>query len=1061
MTAAYWQKRMMAAVLMAGALLCAPTQAQERTPDGGVTLNPAEQAWLRAHPVLTFSVDQNNPPLNFRRADADGESFGGASIDYADLVARKTGLKLRWVGSSWDEALKKAMAHEVDGVPGARDRPERRLRLNFSTPYLELPIAMATRSGHAEVRTLGEFAGLRVAVVRNTVRIPVIRSRCPACVVVEVDNPQDGMARVRARQADAYFDDLPVIQRHLGAGTKIALLYYFSEAATVRFALRNDEPLLLSIFNKGLAAIRPEEHQLIRTRWLAAADGVRVQRDLALSEPQRAWLLEHPVIRVGVMSQRAPVESVGEDGQLRGISVDMLKRAEEMLGVRFELVPMTANGAALEQVRGHQLDMLSATNHWTARQSYLSFSESYLSTPIVLFAPAGVPNPGGLPGLAGKRVMVLAGTTTAEQVQRDWPGVNLLPVDTAAQAITALRRGQASAFVGALMTGSHQLQEMGASDIRVAGETDYNVQFSFGVRSDWPQLVAILDQALAAIPKNERDTIRQRWSHIDLGRQLDYRPLGALGLAVLVALAFILQLRVMVKRRTAALESEVAIRRANEEELQHFRRHLQDLVVERTSELAAAKEAAVAGNLAKSVFLSNMSHELRTPLNAILGFSELLRHEANLLPAQRKTLDLINRSGENLLTLINDVLDMSKIEAERLEVERDAFDVVAMTADVVELLRVRAEAAQLALVFERGASCVAAVYGDEAKLRQALINLVGNAIKFTEHGGVTVRLDTAPLNGADQAEGMLMLQIEVQDSGMGISPDDQQHVFEPFVQVGAPHAQKGTGLGLSITRKLVELMGGQLQLASEAGVGSRFRIALPVQAAELPEVAAGRPRVIGLAPGQPTCRMLVVEDQMQNWLLLQRLLTDAGFEVRVATNGALGVETFLSWQPQLIWMDHRMPVMDGLEATRRIRGLEGGRAVKIVAVTASAFEDERAHVMAAGMDDFIRKPYRPDDIFDCLTRQLGLEFVRAAPVSPAGHAANAALQAEDLAVLPSELRAELRGAVVALDQGHLAALVEALASEHPTLAAAIVRMTVANRFRELCELLDAAAAEIE
>lgn len=1047
--------------IMACTLHAGPVAAQG---DERAVLSDAEQAWVRAHPVVTLAVDQNNPPLNFRREDADTASFGGASIDYVNLIARKTGLTVRFVGSTWDEALKKAMAHEVDGVMGARERPERKARLNFTAPYLEFPIAMAVPLQMPEVRTLSDFGKRRIAVVKNTVRIPVLRSRCPDCVLVEVDTPADGVARVQRNEADGFFDDLPVVQRHLAQGgvkLKIGLLYYYSEAATVRFALRNDEPLLHTIFDKGLAAIRPDEHALIRARWLTAAEGIPVQRDLPLSEAERAWLGGHQTIRIGYDTHRTPIEWKGDDGMPRGISIEFMRRVEQMLGVRFELLPYDGLTALLDAVRRREVDMISSAAQSTGRQGYLRFSEPYISTPVVLFSAVGV-SPPSLANLTGRKVAVIHRTSLDEWLQREWPGVVRVPVASVKEAVGLLRKGDAQAYAGALLTASHQMMEMGANDIRVAGETDYTYQFRIGVRSDWPELVAMLDQALVAIPRAERDGFRQKWANITYAREIDYRPLGALLAAIIVATAFIVQLRVMVKRRTADLEREVATRRSREEELQHYRLHLQELVDARTRELASAKEEAVAANRAKSVFLSNMSHELRTPLNAILGFSELLRHEDNVTVPQRKTLDLINRSGENLLSLINDVLDMSKIEAERSIVDRAPFDVTVMCQDIAALMAVRAHDKGLQLVLELGEPLVSVLHGDETKLRQCVLNLIGNAIKFTEQGGVTLRATTAERGGD-----IVTLVIEVEDSGVGISAADQERVFEPFVQVD--RAQEGTGLGLSITRKLVELMEGALTLSSTPGRGSCFRIDLPMQRASLqaPQVRSGRQgRVERVAPGQPAYRILVAEDQMQNWLLLQRLLEDAGLDVRVATNGQAAVEQFEAWHPHFIWMDNRMPAMSGIEATRRIRALPGGAEVKIVAVTASAFQDERDEVMESGMDDFIRKPYRREEIFECLERHLGLRFMRAGSDN-AGQGADIedgradqapALAPADLAVLPADVRAALRLAVVSLDQHALSEIVSGLDAQAPRVAQGVREMVAAARYRELCALLDAASS---
>ncbi|MBS1214087.1 MAG: Autoinducer 2 sensor kinase/phosphatase LuxQ, partial [Proteobacteria bacterium] len=282
------------------------------------------------------------------------------------------------------------------------------------------------------------------------------------------------------------------------------------------------------------------------------------------------------------------------------------------------------------------------------------------------------------------------------------------------------------------------------------------------------------------------------------------------------------------------------------------------------------------------------------------------------------------------------------------------------------------------------------------------------------------------------------LIIEVEDSGIGIAPGDQARIFDPFVQVGKTSAQKGTGLGLAISREFVQLMGGTLTVESTLGKGSVFRAAFPARLARASEIVAAEPThgmVIGIEPGQPDYRILIVEDQPENQLLLRKLLETVGFRVKVAENGLEGVELFRSWAPHFIWMDRRMPVMDGLEATRRIRRLEGGREVKIVALTASVFREQREEMMAGGMDDLVSKPYRPDEIFDCMAKHLGVRYM----YQGTSETHDAELSPGDMASLPEGLRQALIDAVSALQDDQIAAVVREISAVDGRLGSVLKR----------------------
>jgi len=447
-----------------------------------------------------------------------------------------------------------------------------------------------------------------------------------------------------------------------------------------------------------------------------------------------------------------------------------------------------------------------------------------------------------------------------------------------------------------------------------------------------------------------------------------------------------------------------------------------------------------------------MSHELRTPMNAVLGFSQLMQKDSGLSPDQRETLNIINNSGKHLLELINDVLDMAKIEAGRVIIENGNFDLGALIRDTIDMMHERAEAKGLELLLDQSSSFPRFVNSDEAKFRQILLNLVGNAIKYTQKGRVIVRLTADDLPDTQQC----LLNCEIKDTGIGIAKQDLPFIFDTFVQVGRESDQQGSGLGLRITKQYAELMGGQVTVTSELNKGSSFILTLPAAKVDQSEIinktVLDGNRVLGLAAGQPEYRVLIVEDQLENRLLLKRLMGSVGFQVHEAVNGQQGVEQFMHWQPHFIWMDRRMPIMDGIVATQKIRALPGGDKVKIVAVTASVFSEQRHEFLNSGIDDILGKPYRDSEIFDCMAKHLGVQFIYDEPVNEKS-ASEQLLNAQHLKRLPEALLSELQQAAMSLDIEQSLTVIEQIRAIDAPLADALTERVNQFDFEAVTKLL--------
>ena len=1022
-----------------------------------INLTPAEQRWLDANPELgeiAFGIrlrvqlsDQERewleskqeipvrvgdyPPFHFVANDKPQ----GLSMDYVQIMCMAFKLDCRYVlGMPLTESiLSMQQAGGITIQPAWQRNAEREKVATFTEPYLSSPFVIFQRKGDDPIRSMEDLAGKRVVVEKNYAIHKLLKRDYPDLQLVEVKFSSEAIELMAAGGAEAYVGSLMAgnyMRLEYGLSNIVVTAQVPFEPNNMAMAVRKDWPVLASIIDKGIRTIRPFEHAAIKKKWTIGLDESRLQKQIQipLSSRERDWLDDHPDISMCVDPAWMPFEQINDAGQYEGMIADYMALISERLGIPFQLYPTQSYQESLSKVSSGECTILSSWALVEGAPEPGSLTKHYLTLSDVFAVNEDEPFIHEHQEFAGRRIGAVVNYPTQGKVQKLYPEARLVLVENVDEGVRMVSSSELDAFVGSQTAIGFSIQKQSLSNVMIGGVVPGEEKVRMVVNEKQAPLASILDKAIDSITQVDRKRIADQWFSVRFERGFDYELMWKIVFGFLLILTASLVWTEVIRRQKSALaESEVRLRKARDD--------------------------ADAANRAKSVFLANMSHELRTPLNAILGFSGMMARDQQATVGQKETLAIINRSGEHLLSMINDVLDLSKIEAGREELEPEAFDLSEMLEDVGNMFKLRATETGLHFELTLDSELPRYIKADLGKLRQILINLLGNAVKFTREGGFSLRVRCLPV--ADKPA-TVMLQLEVEDSGVGIAPEQLEHVFEPFVQAKQVQAAaKGTGLGLTITRSFVSLMGGEINIDSKLGKGSLFRVELPVilaDAAAVSDIEAVKSEVEGLESGQPEWRILVVEDNAENRQLLTSLLYQVGFELREAENGEQAVAQFEQWHPHFIWMDMRMPVMDGYEATRRIRKLPGGDKVKIVAITASVFKEQKDTVMDAGIDAFVRKPFKRQEIFECMAQQLGVRYCyleateQVEPIPSKVHA-------EAIAALPDELIEELRYTAISLDNQAFDLVLEQVSEHDADLAEGLAALAHQFRFDRIQALM--------
>jgi ABC-type amino acid transport substrate-binding protein/CheY-like chemotaxis protein len=899
-------------------------------------LSKKEQDWLKLHPVIKVAAEPDWAPFDF--ADEQG-NYQGISYDYLQLISEKTGLKFKIFIDHWHNNLKKIRAKQVDLLPAAYSTAERRQFLRFSKPYFEVLDYFFIRED-IQANTFEDLAGLRLAIPKGYASIKALKKKFPDIELIEVNSFTDAIDTVLEDKAELLYDSYGPVSHTLQQEGIYNIIPFKSTRNIIgtnplHMAIRKDWPILADIINKGLDAITEAEKKAIHQKWLLSS-----HQSIPLSEPEKRWLKQHHKVRFGLSKNELPYQHLNDQNQPQGIAAEFFQLIAQQLDLSIDWL-IAKNSTQPDKQENIEVRV---QNFNAAHQPGWLYSQSFATSPIVIVMRANKAYVDDLPELQGQTIALLDSYFNPRDFQKLYPSIPLQSISDISHGLTAVSAGKIDAFLLPLAQASYYINILGTKNIRIVGKTRANVDLVFTVREDQAPLLSLINKALDNLDQEQKNAIFKRWGSRQFVEKVDYQLL----IVSLIVFLLILVITFYWNRKLAA---EITRRQALEKEL------------------ILAKEEAEQANRAKSVFLANMSHEIRTPMNAILGFTELLYNELTN-PRQKAFVKTLRSAGNNLLMLINDILDLSRIEAGKLTITKKPTNIRELFQEISNIFSLKLNEKGLGLHLKIAPDIPETLMLDEVRLRQVLLNLIGNAVKFTDQGGVILKA-WAKI----RTDNRLDLILEVQDSGIGISEENLSLIFREFEQPSDQDLKKfgGSGLGLAICKRLAEIMGGDLQVKSELNVGSCFALLLKnVEIAVVNTASAEKNNQQSQDYVFTGGRLLIVDDVADNRALIKAYLANMPVEIIEAENGRQAVDIVNRQTFDVILMDIRMPVMDGQQAAVKIREHAN---TPIIALSASVLSVETSL-----FESVLYKPVHKKDLFGILKRYLpGKQIILAQP----------------------------------------------------------------------------------
>jgi len=901
-------------------------------------------------PLKIISVS-DNPPFTFQLPNGD---IAGYYIEFWKLWSETNNYPVEFEMLEF-EASVEAVKNSNAVHSGLFVNDSRKQWADFSMPFHSVETGIIFNQHYTSDTVLSELSDITVAVTEGSFQQGYLEQHYPQIKLHKHYSTRNAITKLLNNDVQAIVGELPFLNSNV---SRMGLegVFFSNEVLienTVHMVIPKGNTGLLEVINSGIKNIPVEKILQLEKKWLPAyqpyfADKVELDY---LSIAQQEWLSTHLSLDIGVDKYWPPLEFINEDGDLSGLFGDYGHYIATELGLRLNVADQYNWSEALNLVTRGELDLLLGVAKTPERAKHLIFTD-----PIISFSTAIVTRKNSffadsLTSLNGRTLALVEGYAVYELVLRDYPEINIITVPTMEEGLLRVNKGEMDAFMGVIAVINPYIENNDLDNLVISSFTEYKLDMSMAFRKGLEPLVEIVNQTLARMSDKEKKTITNNWLSVYVNQGWQLATILQWAVPIFLILSGIILFISYSNRR---MKAEIAERKNAEQKL------------------IEATELAKHANQAKSDFLANMSHEIRTPMNAVIGMCHLLI-DSELSNKQRKNINVILSSSDALLLLINDILDLSKIEAGKLTLEQRDYKLQTVLQQINSQITLLMNNRNVSFHVQVDENVPTFLSGDKLRLGQILLNLCNNAAKFTSKGNIDLRIKLVHLE-----QKKCRIRIEIEDTGIGMSQEQIDQLFNTYSQADTSITRKygGTGLGLTITKHLVSLMDGKIWINSEVGKGSTFSLEIDQQIASKnkPDTLTEADTIIASFEGFPELqgkKVLLVDDNKVNLMVTSKLLKKVNMAVSTVENGQQAVDIALQDDFDIVLMDLQMPVMDGYTATTEIRKQSKNEHLPIVALSANVMQADIDRCYQVGINSHLPKPLNINQVYETISRYIG------------------------------------------------------------------------------------------